>query len=110
MEYSQRDAKKNWKEMSSAAAPTVLGVAAGIFLGDMMHRGARRPVAFSLACIGMAAITPTVVGVVKKKVAGPQTKRGSQKTLEGIRNAGVPDDNTKTSYLGDDLGENMYIV
>lgn len=79
-------------------------------LGDMMHRGARRPVAFSLACLGMLAITPTVVGAVKNKVAGPQTKRGSRKTLEGIRNAGVPEDGAATSYLGDDLDENMYVV
>ncbi len=111
MEYGQKEAsKKNWVAKSSAAAPSVLGVAAGIMLGDMMHRGARRPVAFSLACLGMLAITPTVVGAVKKKVAGPQTKRGSRKTLDGIRNAGVPEGDATTSYLGDELGDNMYIV
>ncbi len=110
MEYSQQDPKKTWMEHSSAAAPSVLGVAAGILLGDMMHRGARRPVAFSLACLGMLAITPTVVGAVKNKVAGPQTKRGGRKTLEGIRSAGIPDGGSTTSYLGDDLDEDMYVV
>jgi len=103
MEFQQDKAKKNWKEKSSAAAPTVLGVAAGIVLGDMMHRGARRPVAFSLACIGMLAVTPTVVGAVKNKVAGPQTVRGSRRTLDGILNSGTMDENTATSYLGENL-------
>ncbi len=109
MEYSQHETKKTWIDHSSAAAPSVLGVAAGILLGDMMHRGARRPVAFSLACLGMLAITPTVVGAVKNKVAGPQTKRGGRKTLEGIRNAGMPD-GTTTTYLGEELDEDMYVV
>lgn len=110
MDYGQQEPKKNWKDISSAAAPSVLGVAAGIILGDMMHRGARRPVAFSLACLGVAALTPTVVGAVKKKVNSPATKRGSRKTLEGIRSAGVPDDAAAQGYVGDDLGENMYVV
>ncbi len=94
MEYGQQEvSKKNWVAKSSSSVPSVLGIAAGIMLGDMMHRGARRPVAFSLACLGMLALTPTVVGAVKKKVAGPQTKRGSRKTLDNIRNAGVPEEN-----------------
>ena len=109
MEYSQPEAKKNWKEISSAAAPSVLGVAAGIMLGDMMHRGARRPVAFSLACLGMLAVSPVVVGAVKNKVAGPQTARGSRRTLDGIRNAGMLDEKTASSYLGDDTENGMYI-
>ena len=43
----------------------VLGVAAGIFLGDMMHRSARRPVAFALSVLGVAAIAPVVVDTVR---------------------------------------------
>ncbi len=109
MEYGQPEVRKNWKEISSAAAPCVLGVAAGIMLGDMMHRGARRPIAFSLACLGMLAVTPTVVGAVKNKVAGPTTARGSRRTLDGIRNAGMLDEKTATSYLGEDVGDGMYI-
>lgn len=109
MEYGKTKAKKNWKKKSSAAAPTVMGVAAGIVIGDLMHRGARRPVAIALACIGLLAVSPTVVGAVKKKVAGPQTKRGSRKTLDSIRNGGMMDENTATSYLGEDDEEAMYI-
>lgn len=70
---------------SSEAAPALLGAAAGIFLGDLMHSGARRPVAFALACLGVAALTPSVVEVVRDKVAGPNTRRGSQRTLRSIR-------------------------
>lgn len=110
MEYTQQPVKKNWKDITSASAPSVLGVATGIVLGDMMHRGARRPVAFTLACIGLAAIAPSVVGVVKDKVAGPKTQRGSKKTLDGIRNSGVVDDATATTYLGDTIPDDMYIM
>lgn len=107
MEYGKSKASKNWKEITTSAAPTVLGVAAGIILGDLMHRGARRPVAFSLACLGMLALSPSVVGAVKHKVAGPQTVRGSRKTLDSIRNGGMIDD--ATGYLGDDDEDVMYI-
>jgi len=78
-------------ETSSEVAPALLGVAAGIFLGDLMHAGARRPVAFALACLGVAALTPTVVEVVRDKVAGPNTRRGTQRTLRSIREgSGAP--------------------
>ncbi len=110
MEYGTEKIKMDWKAKSSAAGPTVLGLAAGIFIGDMMHRGARRPVAFSLACIGMAAIAPSLVDVVKNKVAGPQTKRGANRTLESIRNAGVPDDETSAGYAGVELDEEFHVV
>jgi hypothetical protein len=109
MEYRKSKAKKNWINKSSAAAPTVIGVATGIVLGDLMHRGARRPVAFSLLCLGILALSPTVVGAVKNKVAGPQTKRGSRRTLDSIRNGGMMDTNTANSYLGEDDEDAMYI-
>lgn len=109
MNYSDAEIRKNWRAKTSAAAPTVLGIAAGVMLGDMMHRGARRPVAFSLACLGMLAVTPTVVGVVRNKVAGPQTARGSRRTLDGIRKAGGLDDKAATSYVHEDVQDGMYI-
>ena len=47
--------------------------------------------AFSLACLGVAALAPSLVGVVRDKVAGPQTRRGSQQTLRRIREgSGAP--------------------
>lgn len=89
MEYGHNEASKNWVDKSSTVAPAILGAAAGVFLGDLMHRGARRPVSLALACLGLAALTPAVVGVVKDKVTGPNTRRGSRKTLDNIRGAGA---------------------
>ena len=107
MEYGQSESSKNWVDKSSAAAPALLGAAAGMFLGDLMHRSARRPVALSLACLGLAAVAPVVAGAVKQKVAGPTTKRGSRKTLESIRNSGMPDGDNDA--FEDELGEHMFI-
>ena len=102
MDYGQCDTAKKWTDKSSAAAPALIGAAAGMLLGDMMHRGARRPVAVSLFCLGVAAIAPAVAGVVKKKVAGPATRRGSRRTLESIRDAGLPADGV--DVYSDEMG------
>lgn len=102
MDYGQCDTAKKWTEKSSAAAPALIGAAAGMLLGDMMHRGARRPVAASLFCLGLAAIAPCVAGAVKKKVTGPTTRRGSRRTLESIRNAGLPSDGV--DVYSDEMG------
>lgn len=102
MDYGQCETTKKWTDKSSAAAPALLGAAAGIVLGDMMHRGARRPVAASLFCLGLAALAPCVASVVKQKVAGPKTRRGSQRTLESIRDAGYPADNV--DVYSDEIG------
>ena len=97
----------NLVEASAECAPAVLGVAAGIFLGDLMHRSARRPVAFALAVIGAAAIAPVVVESVRDKVAGPNTRRGTERTLQRIREgAGAPA--RDIDYVKEELGE-MYV-
>jgi len=91
MDYGNSENSKNWAEKSSAAAPTLFGVAAGIILGDMMHRSARRPVAASLIALGAAALAPAIAEVVRDKVVGPRTRRGSQRTLSSIRDgAAIP--------------------
>lgn len=93
-------------EASAECAPAVLGVAAGIILGDLMHRGARRPVAFALGVLGAAAIAPVIVESVREKVAGPNTRRGTQRTLRSIRDgAGVPA--RDIDFVKEELGE-MY--
>lgn len=90
MDYGHSETSKKWSDKSSAAAPALIGAAAGIVLGDMMHRGARRPVAASLFCLGLAAVAPAVADIVRQKVAGPNTRRGNQRTLESIRDGGLP--------------------
>jgi len=102
MDYGQSETTKKWVEKSSAAAPALFGAAAGIVLGDMMHRGARRPVAASLFCLAFAALAPAVTDVIKKKVAGPNTRRGNRRTLESIRDGGVPADGV--DVYSDEMG------
>ena len=48
MSDKPQDPGRTLVEASVECAPVALGVAAGIFLGHMMHRSARRPVAFAL--------------------------------------------------------------
>ena len=102
-----QDPTKMLLEASAECAPAILGVAAGIVLGNLMHRGARGPVAFTLGVLGVAAIAPTVVDVVRDKVSGPNTHRGTQRTLRSIREgAGVPA--RDIDYVKEELGE-MYV-
>ena len=48
-----------------------------------------------LAALGVAALVPLTVGGIVNKVNGPQTRRGAQRRLDGIRRsvgAGFVDD------------------
>lgn len=91
MSLAPKDSPRNWQDTSADLAPALLGAAAGIFFGNLMHRSARGPVAFGLVCLGVAAATPSVVDVIREKVAGPNTRRGTQRTLRSIREgAGIP--------------------
>jgi hypothetical protein len=90
MDYaSDEHSETTWVEVSAATVPAILGAAAGMFLGDLMCRSARRGIALGLAITGVVALTPYLVGGVVKKVNSPQTRRGSRRTLAGIRNAGI---------------------
>lgn len=83
-DYSEQ---KNWIETSASFAPAMLGAAAGVFLGDMMHRDTRRPIALTLAALGVCALAPSVVETVADKINGPASRRGTRRTLRGIRDA-----------------------
>jgi hypothetical protein len=107
MSLQQNEIPRNWVDTTGEVAPAVLGVAAGIFLGDLMHSRARRPLAFALAVIGAAAAAPAVVDAVRDRVAGPTTRRGSQRTLRKIREgAGAPA--REIDFVEEELGE-MYV-
>ncbi|MCX8239599.1 MAG: hypothetical protein ACJAT6_000449 [Akkermansiaceae bacterium] len=99
--YEERD----WVDTTAAFAPAVLGAAAGILFSEAMSDKARRPIGLSLACIGLAALTPMLVETAVKKVKGPGTRRGSLRTLRGIRDHGLQA--REISYVEDELGEEL---
>ncbi len=105
MSTDQHD--KNWIETSASFAPAVLGAAAGVFFGDMMRRESRGPVALGLALLGIAALTPTVVEVVADKINGPESRRGTRRTLRNIRDSGMTAD--EFADLEDEIGEQMFV-
>ena len=89
MDYENTDLPKRWIDTSASAGPALLGAAAGLLISDLLHGNARRAIGLGLATLGVAAIAPKVTKNIKKKVTGPQTKRGSERTLDSIRNAGA---------------------
>lgn len=108
MSLTPVEPNRHWTEASADVSPAILGVAAGILLGDLMHRGARRPVAFALACAGIAAAAPFLVDAVKEKVVGPKTRRGTQRTLRSIREgSGAPPRNI--DFVEEELGEQIFV-
>lgn len=107
MEYEHSESPKNWTDTSASVGPALLGAAAGLLIADLLHGNARRAAGITIAALGVAAIAPKVTGNIKRKVTGPQTKRGSERTLDSIRGAGaIPesfgfvDDDDITSQLG----------
>ena len=84
-----------WVESGALVAPALLGAAAGLLLGDLMHRGARRGVGLGLGVLGIAMLLPFVVGGVAGLVTGPRSKFGVRRNIQRIRDAGMvaPDGN-----------------
>jgi hypothetical protein len=78
-----------WMENSALTAPALLGAAAGLLLGDLMHPGARRVVGITLGSLGIAALLPFVVGGVTFLVTGPRSKVGVRRKIQRIRDAGI---------------------
>lgn len=78
-----------WIETSALTAPALLGAAAGLLLGDLMHRSARRGVGIGLGALGVALVLPLVVGGVAGLVTGPKSKMGVRRRIQGIRDAGI---------------------
>ena len=83
------DGERNWTESTALAAPALLGAAAGLILGEMMHASARRGVALALASLGVASLLPLAVGGVVNLVNGPESKLGARRRLRKIRDSGA---------------------
>lgn len=78
-----------WIETSAHTAPALLGASAGLLLGDLMHRSARRGVGIGLGVLGIAALLPVAVGGVAWLVTGPKSKVGVRRKIQRIRDAGI---------------------
>lgn len=78
-----------WIETSALTAPALLGASAGLLLGDLMHRSARRGVGIGLGVLGVAALLPFAVGGVAWLVTGPRSKVGVRRKIQRIRDAGI---------------------
>lgn len=80
---------RDWVETSALTAPALLGAAAGLLVGELLHSNARRGIAIALGGLGLAALLPAVVDSIVTKVNGPNTPRGAQRRLDSIRSAGA---------------------
>jgi len=92
-----------WVETTAMAAPVLLGTAAGILLGESMHRGARRGVAIGLGVLGVASLLPFVVGGVSFLIVGPRSKVGVKRKIQRIRDAGDGNSAAGVSMSGDEV-------
>lgn len=89
MDHMERADERSWVETAAVTSPALVGLAAGILLGDAMRKGARKPTALILASLGLAAAAPLLSGTIVNKVKGPTTARGRRRTLQGIREGGI---------------------
>lgn len=82
-----------WIETSALTAPALLGASAGLLLGDLMHRSARRGIGIGLGVLGVACLLPFAVGGVAWLVTGPKSRVGVRRKIQHIRDhgIGVPD-------------------
>lgn len=97
------DAVPGWMETTAMAAPVLLGTAAGILLGESMHKGARRGVALGLGVLGVGALLPFVVGGVSFLIVGPRSKLGVKRRIQKIRDAGDGTSAAGASMIGDEV-------
>jgi hypothetical protein len=83
------DTTPAWVGNSASVAPVILGAAAGLLLGDMMHSNARRGVGIGLGILGVLALVPVVVDGVAGLITGPRSKFGVNRKIQRIRDIGI---------------------
>jgi len=88
-EEHHSDPTPAWIETSALTAPALLGAAAGLLLGDLMHKNARRGIGIGLGALGVAALLPFVYDGVSGLVTGPRSKFGVRRKIQRIRDAGI---------------------
>ncbi len=78
-----------WIETTALTAPALLGAAAGLLLGDLMHRNARRGIGIGLGAAGVMALLPFAIGGITGLVSGPRSRLGVRRKIQRIRDAGM---------------------
>jgi len=106
MDYEHTESPRKWTDTSASAGPALIGAAAGLLLADLLHGNARRAIGIGAAALGVAALTPKLSGTIKNKVVGPQTKRGSEKTLDSIRGGAIPED---FGFIDEDISQQTHV-
>lgn len=93
MDDQHADVTPQWMETTALAAPMLLGAAAGLLLGDMMHRNARRSVGIGLGALAVLAVLPIMVDGVAGLITGPRSRFGVRNKIQRIRDGGngLPD-------------------
>lgn len=103
MDRAHVDVTPQWMETSALAAPALLGAAAGLLLGDMMHRNARRGVGIGLGALAVVAVLPIMVDGVAGLITGPRSRYGVRNKIQRIRDGGngLPDHDEVDQELRD---------
>ena len=78
-----------WVEGSALASPAILGAAAGLLIGDLMHGSARRGLGIGLGILGVAALLPFAIDGVTGLITGPRSKFGVRRKIQKIRDIGI---------------------
>jgi len=89
MADAHTDTTPVWVETSALAAPMILGAAAGLLVGNLMHSGARRGFGLGLGILGVAALLPFAVDGVAALITGPRSKFGVRRKIQKIRDIGI---------------------
>ncbi|MBK1790242.1 hypothetical protein [Persicirhabdus sediminis] len=98
---------KDWTNTSASLAPTLLGAAAGVAIGELVKNESRKPLALGLVCLGAVALMPSVVDTVVDLINGPNSRRGSRRTLRSIRDSGA--DAADLELLEADMDDELFI-
>jgi len=89
MADAHSDTTPAWIETTALTAPALLGAAAGLLLGDMMHPRARRGIGIGIGALGIAALLPFAIDGITALVSGPRSRRGVRRKIQRIRDAGM---------------------
>lgn len=96
------DLPKTAKLISKETGTVLLGAATGILVADLVSKASRKPLALIVGGVGAAALSNEIATIANKLINGPTTKRGSERTLKGIREGGSP-------ITEDEVGGEMFI-